>query len=270
MNEKIIYTNSLAIAFLSLIATLSGLFWKGLYANDTLSYLSQMMGQDLITLIVAIPLLLTSLYLISKNSLRGRLIWMGTIFYFLYTYLSLTFLASFNALFLVYVALMSLSLFTFLGELINMDISHTKENFTPGSIYKITALFFLVAALFLAMMWLKMIIDSLIIGAPPAALEGYTTLVIQAMDLGILVPLAILSSYLLLKKSNWGYLLSSIFLIKASLLGTAILSMILFMGLNGVELDPGQVIIFVLLTLAGIFISLSFYSKITGEYVKVE
>ena len=147
-----------------------------------------------------------------------------------------------------------------------MDISHIKDNFTPGSIYKITALFFLVVALFLGGMWLKMIIDSLLSGVPPQALEGYTTLVIQALDLGLLVPLAILSAYLLLKKSNWGYLLSSIFLIKASLLGTAILSMILFMGLNGVELDPGQVILFVLLTLGGIFISWSFYSKIKGEY----
>ncbi|GAB6055892.1 hypothetical protein JCM15415_12080 [Methanobacterium movens] len=266
MNKKIIYMNSLAIAFLSLFATLSGLFWKGLYAQDTLSYTSQMMGQDLITLLVAIPLFIISLYLLSKNSLRGKLIWMGTLFYFLYTYLSLTFLASFNALFLVYVALMSLSLFTFLGELLNMDISHIKDNFTPGSIYKITALFFLVVALFLGGMWLKMIIDSLLSGVPPQALEGYTTLVIQALDLGLLVPLAILSAYLLLKKSNWGYLLSSIFLIKASLLGTAILSMILFMGLNGVELDPGQVILFVLLTLGGIFISWSFYSKIKGEY----
>ncbi|MBV1729929.1 MAG: hypothetical protein KUA33_06805, partial [Methanobacterium sp.] len=181
MNEKIIYVNSLTIAFLSLLATLSGLFWKGIYAQDTLSYSSQMMGQDLITLIVAIPLLLISLYFLSKNSLRGRLIWMGTLFYFLYTYLSLTFLASFNALFLVYVALMSLSIFTFLGELLNMDISHIKENFTPGSIYKVTALFFLVVALFLAVMWLKMIIDSLLSGVPPIALEGYTTLVIQAL-----------------------------------------------------------------------------------------
>jgi VanZ family protein len=158
MDKKIIYTNSIAIAILASIATLAGLFWKGLYQHDTISGAAQMMGQDLVTLVICIPILLGTLYLIRKNSLRGQLIWMGTIFYFLYSYASMAFLTSYNQLFLVYVTIFSISLYTLLGELINLDIKSIKKSFTPGRINKIAAVFLGIIGLMLAGMWLKMII----------------------------------------------------------------------------------------------------------------
>ena len=262
MDKKIIYTNSIFIAFLALIAALSGLFWKGLYKHDTVSGAAQMMGQDLITLVICVPVLLGSLYLVSRDSLRGRLIWMGTIFYFMYSYASMAFLTSYNPLFLVYVALFSLSLFTLLGELISMDIKTIKKSFSPGAINKIAAVFLVIIGLMLAAMWLKMIVDSLLTGIPPSVLESYTTLVIQALDLGVVVPAAVITGVLLFKGKEWGYALASIFLIKASLLGTAILSMIYFMAQNGVKIELGQAMFFIIVTILGIIISVAFYSKI--------
>ena len=47
--------------------------------------------------------------------------------------------------------------------------------------------------LLLAVMWLSMIVGSLLNGTAPAALETYTTLVIQALDLGVLVPAAFIA-----------------------------------------------------------------------------
>jgi hypothetical protein len=265
MDKKIIYLNSIAIAVLAFVANLSGIFWKGLYQKDTVSITAQMMGQDLVTLVIVVPLLLISLYLISRDSLRGRLIWMGTIFYFLYTYASMSFAASFNQLFLVYVALFSLSLYTFLGELISLEVKKVKESFSPGIISKITAAFLIIMGLMLAGMWLSIIVGFLLTGIDPAALENvYTTLVIQALDLAIVVPAAILTGYLLLKDHEWGYALAAIFLIKVSLLGTAILSMIWFMMGSGVEVAMGQVMFFVVVTIGGILIAMAFYNNIKG------
>ncbi|MGB9937314.1 MAG: hypothetical protein ACPK7O_06300 [Methanobacterium sp.] len=265
MNKKIIYANSTTIAFLALIAAICGLFWKGLYKGDTISGAAQMMGQDLITLIIAIPVLLISLYLISRDSLRGRLIWMGTIFYFLYSYASMSFLTSYNQFFLVYVAIFSISLYTLLGEMFSMDIKAVKRSFSEGIIEKIAAVFLVIMGLMLALMWLKMIFDSLFTGIIPPALESYTTLVIQALDLGIVVPAAVITGVFLFKGKEWGYVLASIFLIKASLLGTAILSMIYFMALNGVSTELGQAMFFIVVTVLGIIISVIFYSRISGS-----
>ncbi|HOI39259.1 MAG TPA: hypothetical protein PL168_00870 [Methanobacterium sp.] len=274
MDKKIIYTNSIAIGFLATIATLTGLFLKGLYKNDTISGAAQIMGQDLVTLVICIPILLGTLYLIRKDSLRGRLIWMGTIFYFLYSYASMAFLTSYNQLFLVYVAIFSISLYTLLGELLSLDIKRIKESFSPGAIHKIAAVFLVIVGLMLAGMWLKMIVDSLITGIAPPALETYTTLVIQALDLGVVVPAAVITGLLLFKGKEWGYALASIFLIKASLLGTSILSMIYFMAQNGVNIELGQAMFFIIVTILGIIITVTFYSRIKGsmngnKYIKL-
>lgn len=262
MDKKIVYMNSIFIAVLAGIATLSGLFWKGLYKHDTISMAAQAMGQDLITLIIGIPILLGSLYLIRKNSLRGYLIWMGTIFYFLYTYASIAFLASYNQLFLVYVALFSLSLYTFVYGLLSLNVKTVKESITPEKTSKIAGVFLIFSGAMLALMWIKMIVDSLLTGIAPAALESYTTLVIQALDIGVVFPATLIGGLLILKGKEWGYALVSILLIKASLLGTAIISMIFFMTQNGVSPAIGQAIFFAVITAAGILISIAFYSKI--------
>ncbi|MTK64907.1 MAG: hypothetical protein F8N15_10435 [Methanobacterium sp.] len=265
MDKKIVYINSIVIAVLAVTATLSGLLMKNLYKHDTTSVISQMIGQDIVTLLVAVPLLIISLYLIHGNSLRGRLIWMGTLFYFTYTYASMSFLASYNQLFLVYVAIFSISMYTLIGELITTQITGLKSKFKSKKIVNVSAAFLIFIALMLCMMWLKLILDSIITGTAPAALEGYTTLVIQALDLGVLVPFATISAVLLLKNNEWGFILTSIFLIKASLIGTAILSMIVFMLLNSVNVDPGQIIIFTTMTILGILVAIGFYRQINGD-----
>ncbi len=265
MNRKIIYINSIIIAILALTATLSGLFWKELYKHDTVSMAAQSMGQDLITLNIAIPILLFSLYLIRRNSLRGTLIWMGTIFYFLYSYGAMSFLTSYNQLFLVYIALFSISLYTFIYGLLSLDVNKIKSSTSPGVTIKLAGVFLIFSGAMLALMWIKMIIDSLLIGAPPSVLESYTTLVIQAMDIGIVFPATLIAGLLILKDNEWGYAIVSIFLIKASLLGTAILSMIYFMAQNGVKIDLEQAMFFIIVTVLGIIITVTFYSRIKGS-----
>lgn len=262
MNHKLVYTNSLLIALLAAITTLSGLLWKGFYSQETVSMGAQAMGQDLVTLLVAIPLLLLSVYLIRQKSLRGQMVWMGTIFYFLYTYASLSFLATYNQLFLVYVAIFSLSLYTFLYGIMSLDASTLKKSIKTGKTTTVAAVFTIAMAVILAIMWLAMIIGSLLSGSAPAILETYTTLVVQALDLGVLVPAAIITGYLLLKGRPWGYVLMSILIVKISLLGMAILSMIYFMAQSGVEIVLGQAFFFVLATVGGIIIAGWFYNNI--------
>jgi hypothetical protein len=62
-------------------------------------------------------------------------------------------------------------------------------------------------------MWLGRIIPSYN-NKIVAGLEHYTTLVIQALDLGFIVPVAIISGILLIKNNSLGYLLAPIIIIK--------------------------------------------------------
>jgi hypothetical protein len=93
-------------------------------------------------------------------------------------------------------------------------------------------------------MWLGRIAPSLINGTSPEGLEHYTTLVIQTLDLGFIVPAAMLSGVLLIKRKPFGYLLSSIIIIKGVTLLTAIIAMAIRMLFAGVKVSFIELILF--------------------------
>jgi len=271
-----------AIFVLTLIATLSGL-WpaegasyplttfrgedvtinaRGLYYWDTVSSAAQMQANDLIALVLGLPLLAVSFWLTLRGSLRGRLLLAGTLGFILYTYITMAFGAQYNALFLVYVALFSLSLFAFVLVMMSFDLAslpaHFSDNLARGWIAGL--LFF--AAAFLSLAWLGRILPTLawdslslwerggVRGIP--ALENTTSMFIQVMDLGLVVPVCLLSGILLLRRQPWGYLLASVGLTKFLTLGVAVSLMGLNMARVGAPVSPVELLIFPGMALAGV------------------
>lgn len=231
--------------------TLNG---QGLYYYDTVSSAAQMQANDLITLIVGLPLLVISTWLAFRGSLRGRLLLTGTLGFFLYTYLSMATLTAYNALFLVYVALFTLGLYAFILSMTSIDLAslpvHFSEKLPRGWI---AALMFAVGG-FLALAWLGRILTPLMQGVDPA-LENTTTLVIQFMDLSLIAPAAILGGILLLRRNAWGYLLASVLLTKGVTLGLGVSTMAVNMSLRGVPDSLGIMIPFLIITLANLILT---------------
>jgi hypothetical protein len=220
----------------------------GLYAYDTVSTAAQMQGNDLVTLVVGLPLLVASAWLALRGSLRGRLLLSGTLGFFLYTYMSMSMLTAYNALFLLYVALFSLSLFAFILSMLSFDLADLPRHLSPQLPRGwIAGMLFAVSG-FLLLAWTDRIVSPLFQNQTPA-LENNTTLVIQAMDLGLIVPLAVLSGILLLRRSAWGELLASVFVMKAITMGLAVSAMAINMALVGVPDSLAIVIPFLLITL---------------------
>ncbi|HMK47438.1 MAG TPA: hypothetical protein VK436_12505 [Methanocella sp.] len=261
MDNKIILISSAVIAILALFAAGSGLLLKDTYKNDTISGAAQEQGNDLVTIIFCIPLLLISAAYAANGSLRGRLVWTGAVFFFLYTYASQSFLTAYNHMFLIYVATFSLSLYTFAYSTLTLDTTQIKENFTNAPVKATAALMFLVGTALLFMWIGGIILPSLLSGERPPALETYTTLVIQALDLGVIAPIAMITGYLLLKREAWGYTLASLVLIKGITLGTGVISMGIFEIKDGVDVAIPMLTTFMLMTLGTFAITILFYSK---------
>ena len=218
------------------------LYGKGLYHKDSVSGASQAKAQDAVTLLIGIPLLIISLLLSNKDSIKVKLLLTGTIGYFLYTYASYSFLLMYNKFFLLYVALMSLSFFCFIINIGSSELKELEKHFKPGFPKKYIGIFSIIIGVFVGLLWLGRILPSL--GKPPEELEHYTTLVIQAMDLGFIVPVALLSGILLLKNKSLGYLLSSVIIIKGATLLLAITAMIIFMIFSGVSVSIIEITLF--------------------------
>lgn len=98
-----------------------------------------------------------------------------------------------------------------------------------------------------------MIIPTITSGTISAGLEHYTTLVIQGMDLGFIVPLAFISGVLLIKRNNYGYLLSSVIFVKELTMGTALTAMIIGQVEAGVQMSLAEILMFPLSSLMIIY-----------------
>lgn len=227
---------------------------RGLYAFDTVSSTAQMQANDLVTLVLGLPLLAISTWLAFRGSLRGQLILTGTLGFILYTYITMCFGAAYNSLFLVYVALFSLSLYAFILSMMSFDLKTLPEHFSeklPRG-WIAGALFF--AAAFLTLAWLGRIAATFAPGAVPA-LDNTTSMFIQVMDLAIVVPLCILSGILLLRRSPWGYLLASVGMLKFLTLGTAVSVMALNMVRIGVPVSAVELGVFPTISILNIVLT---------------
>ncbi len=270
------------ICILTLIATLAGL-WPaegapyplttfrreevtinagGLYYWDTVSSVAQMQANDLVTLVLGLPLLAISFWLALRGSLRGRLMLAGALGFILYTYITMCFGAQYNPLFLVYVALFSLSLFAFVLVMMSFDLKTLPAHFSEKLPHGWIAGFLFLAAAFISLAWLGRIAATFAPGAVPA-LENTTSMFIQAMDLGIVVPTCILSGILLRRRSAWGYLLTSVGLVKFTTLGISVSLMGLNMARVGAPDSAVMVGIFATLAVAGVIMTVMLFRCIS-------
>ncbi len=237
----------------------------GLYYYDTVSTAAQMQGNDLIALLVGLPLLVISTCMAFRKSLRGRLLLTGTMGFFLYTYMSMSMLTAYNALFLVYVALFTMSLYAFILCMLSFDLDELPRHF-PEKLPRgwIAGVLFAVAA-FLFLAWVGRVVPELLHPETPAALENTTTRVIQAMDLALIVPLAVLSGVLLLRRSSWGYLLASVAILKGLTMSLAVSAMAINMALKGVPDSLGIMIPFLVLTVLNMVTAILLFQNIKED-----
>jgi hypothetical protein len=208
-----------------------------------------------VTLFVAIPLLLAFLRLSYRAGLRGQLLLAGLLGYFLYTYMSMAFGSAYNELFLLYVALFSLSLFAFGLAVAAIDLASLPTRFGDGLPRRWIAGYLFAGSLFLLLAWLGRIVPPLLNGQPPLGLESNTTLFIQVMDLGLLAPIMIVGGIQLLRRQPLGYLIAAVGLIKFAIFGLALIAMEMGQALAGVAISPAEAIIFPLLAVAAILLA---------------
>jgi len=274
------------IFVLALIAASTGLFYEtsgqsysiisfrgekvtinghGLYYYDTVSSAAQMQGNDLITLAVGLPLLAISTWMAFRGSLRGRLLLTGTLGFFLYTYMSMSMLTAYNALFLVYVALFTLSLYAFILSMLSFNLTELPYHFTAKLPRGLIAIVLFAIGGFLSLAWIGRVVSEMINPQTPAALENTTTRVIQAMDLALIAPLAILSGILLLRGSVWGYLLASVTVLKGLTMALAVSAMAINMALQGVPDSLGMMIPFLILTALNLLVGVFLLRNISEE-----
>lgn len=250
-------------ATLAAVAATAGLFWSGGDAPDTVVSVrgetvelygvgvyrfdsafkgAANRGTDAVTLVLAIPLLGMALARAVQGSFRARLVLLGTLVWFLYVGASLALGTAYNSLFLVYVALFSASLYgvaaacrAIAPEALAARMSPTAPRIVPGA-------FMLASGVVTLGIWLLPLLSAARSGDPPTLLDGSTTMVTDALDLGVIVPLAVLSGVRILRHRPQGYILAIALLVLEALLAPMIAMQTLFQLDADVDLGTGHAI----------------------------
>ncbi len=251
MKSRTPYTLSIIIAVLATIASAGGLLLNGLY-RDNAFVTTTWLGNDAVTLFLAVPILAASLFFSARGSLKAQLIWMGALDYMLYNYAFYLFGASFNAFFLIYVALLGLSIFALILGLMNLDVNGIRQQFRAGTPVKWIGGYFLFVAFGLSAVYLMQSISFIFTGQLPSivTISQHPTSIVFAMDLTLLVPWLVVGALWLMKRQPWGFVIAGILSVKGPLY-TLVLAINTVLVMNAGLATAAELPLWVMLTLLG-------------------
>lgn len=261
---------TMGILVLSIAAVLLGFLRPGHY-RDTEYFLAQIVGQDVVTGLLGIPLLAVGLWLATRGSLRGYIIWLGALGYMLYTWASYALMLYFNAFFLGYVALFGLSLFVFVGVVLDLDAEAVGDRLGGRLPDRIYVGYLLGMALFIAAGWLGEIIPATLRGTVPEPIVrgAVPTSVIYVLDLAVLLPAVVLVALWIRRQREWGYAFVGVILVKLATLGLAVLAMEYWLMQTGQGGSTGMMVVFGTITLASAVLG-GYYLQALGPPVETD
>ena len=234
---RVTYTLSMIICILAALASAAGLFVPNLYRDNTLTT-SVFRGNDLVTLVVAVPLLIAAGIFSLRGSRRAQLVWMGALGYMLYNYIFYLYGAAFNRAFLLYTALFAMSVYALISGLVRIEISGINQKFHARTPAKWISAYMMFIAVFIGGLWIFRSLGFVFSGIVPEDITkfGHPTAMVYATDLSLMIPNMFLGAVLLWKRRDWGYVLGTIMMVKGMTYMLAMMAMMAFAG--GLGSDP--------------------------------
>ncbi|HUV73881.1 MAG TPA: hypothetical protein VMW79_06205 [Anaerolineae bacterium] len=123
------YAISLVIAAIMAIASVAGLLYQStIYPTDELR--QSFVANDVVNLLIGLPILLGSIWLARRGKLVGLLFWPGALFYVFYTYLVYVLGMPLNVAFVLHLTLLTLSAYAMIGLVACIDGKAVQDRLT--------------------------------------------------------------------------------------------------------------------------------------------
>jgi hypothetical protein len=204
---------STALAATSVAACLGALLFPELLRGPAVS-IGNLQGTALVLLVVTVPVLVASMALVARGGELALLGWLGAVASILYQSVLFQFATPFNAFFFLYVATLSLSVWSLVALAPAVEPARLSARLARAPVRLVAGYLLVNAALFLSL-WLRATIPAVLSSAPPAFLEGtgMTTGTVQVLDLAFTLPTMALAAVLLLRRDPWGFVLTGALLV---------------------------------------------------------
>jgi hypothetical protein len=199
----------------------------GIYAWNALPVVSEGIGWDLVTLVLAVPGALLAAIGIARGSYRATLVALGFLVYFLYQYAEYAMFWAIGPLYPLHVLLTGLALSATALLVAGLDLTEATRRFGAGFPRRAVAGLGVFMVVVLSALWLPTVGRVVVGGEVQGLLNGGNTLVVPAFDLGFLVPLGIFTAVTAWRRHPAGHLLATTVVVKAVAMGAAITAMLL-------------------------------------------
>lgn len=199
---------SSALALVSLIAAGATLFVPSILRGPAVMNGSAR-GTALVVLALDLPMLVLAMWSANRGSYRALVVWLGAIAFLIYQSVLFLFSTPFNSLFLAYVALFALCVWSAVTLLHDVDVAALSHRLSPGLPARGLAVYTLVVVVVNAALWLRSVIPGMFDTGVPSWLQGtgIATNPVFVQDLGLWLPLMTVSAIWLWRHRPWGYLI---------------------------------------------------------------
>jgi len=213
---------SIGAAGLAMLGSAVALADQQVYDQLTKAFLSQALAQDLVNLVVVSPAIMVLAVLALRGSVRAYPLWLGTLLFTAYNYVIYTVAIPFGTLFLLWVAVLGMTLFALLGGAAVIDRAELLAHYRDVRAPRVAGWALIVIALLFGALWLSEDVPALLAGTPPASLaeQGVITNPVHVLDLAFFLPATLLVGTAWLRGSA-----------RAGTFAPAFLAFLLFTGL---------------------------------------
>lgn len=225
---------SVIISLLVVLASVAGLLYSGTYQFETENWRRQAQGQDIGNLF-AVLLLLGSAYGVGRKSFRSCLIWVGTLFYLLYAYLIYAVALHFGNLFLLYVTILDLVIYSLIFWFLTTAFQKNTTVYPKARVLTFSAYVLITTGVLFALLWLSEIIPSLMSGTVPKSLieAGLIVNPVHVIDLSTVLPGMIVTGILALKARPTGLYFVVPWLVFTVLMGISVVAAMIIIATAG-------------------------------------
>ncbi len=231
------YGFSFVLAVLVTLASAMGL----IYANDlypTEDLRQSFLANDVVSLLVGLPTLLSALWLAWRGKLVGLLLWPGALMYILYNYLAYIFAVPMNWYYLLLLALITVSAYTLIGLLASFNMHEIGQHIGGNVPVRFPAGLLIVFGLFF---FVRVFVVIANFHADPAAVPA-SELVILPADF-LIAPAWIIGGMLLWQRKPMGYAVGLGLLFQASMLFIGLIAILILQPfLTDAQFDPVSVL----------------------------
>lgn len=195
------------VTILMILQSSMGLLFVGAY-RDIEWIRATWFGNDLVTLVVVVPMLAIAAAMASRGSQRARLIWLGGLGYGVYNYAYYLLGAALNAFFPVYVLTFVASLAALIIGLAGSDVRGLADGFSSRTPVRSIGGYYVFVAAGLSAVWFGTWAAYVFAGRPtPIETEAFR--LVAALDTALMVPALAVGGVLLWRRNAWGYVLAA-------------------------------------------------------------